>query len=271
MVPGLGYVAKVGRSMSRGFENTGYTLGILLRAWAYFPAALLTPRGFRAIVSQMYYCGVKAIGVTAVVALFMGMIVALQIGIELKRYGQAETVGFLVSVSMAREMGPMITAIILTAMLGSTIAAELGTMKVSEEIDALEVMSIDPVRYLATPRIVALTLMTFALTILVNLVGVLGGCLVSIARLGVSAQRYFQWAERVFENDDFLGFLPMDVYTGLVKALVFGMLISSVACSQGLRAKGGAMGVGRAVRKTVVAAIMLTLILGYLLTAFFFA
>ena len=264
-------VTKAGRMLSRAFANTGFTLDVLVRALAIFPRSLFTSRGFRAIVEQMYYCGVKAIGVTSVVALFMGMIVALQVGIELKRYGQAETVGFLVAVSMTREMGPMITAIILTAMLGSTIAAEIGTMKVSEEIDALEVMSIDPIRVLVTPRVVALTLMTFVLTILVDLVGVLGGALVAMARLGVSWTRYVDWAKRVFEDDDFLGFLPMDVYTGLTKALVFGLLISCVACSQGLRAKGGALGVGRAVRKTVVASIMLTLVFGYLMTAFFYA
>jgi phospholipid/cholesterol/gamma-HCH transport system permease protein len=111
--------------------------------------------------------------------------------------------------------------------------------------------------------------MTFALTILVDMVGVLGGALVSVARLGVSTELYFEWAKRVFGNSDFLGFLPMDVYTGLVKALVFGALIASVACSQGLRAQGGAMGVGRAVRKTVVASVMLTLVFGYLMTALF--
>jgi len=264
-------VTKTGRALGRAFENTGFTLSYLARSLALLPRSLFTARGFASIVSQMYYCGVKALGVTGVVALFMGMIVALQVGIELKRYGQAETVGFLVAVSMTREMGPMITAIIVTAMLGSTIAAEIGTMKVSEEIDALEVMSIDPIRVLVMPRVVAMTLMTFALTILVDFVGVLGGALVAMARLGVSAERYFEWATRVFENDDFLGFLPMDVYTGLTKSLVFGMLISSVACSQGLRARGGALGVGRAVRKTVVASIMLTLILGYLMTAFFYA
>jgi phospholipid/cholesterol/gamma-HCH transport system permease protein len=264
-------VTRIGRALSRAFENTGFTLDILVRSLVIFPRSVLTSRGFTAIVSQMYYCGVKALGVTSVVALFTGMIVALQVGIELKRYGQAETVGFLVAVSMCREMGPMITAIILTAMLGSTIAAEIGTMKVSEEIDALEVMSIDPIRMLVTPRVVAMTLMTFALTVLVDFVGVLGGALVAMARLGVSTRRYFEWAKRVFQNDEFLGFLPMDVYTGLTKALVFGLLISCIACSQGLRAKGGALGVGRAVRKTVVASIMLTLVLGYLMTAFFYS
>jgi phospholipid/cholesterol/gamma-HCH transport system permease protein len=105
----------------------------------------------------------------------------------------------------------------------------------------------------------------------VDLLGTLGGGLVAVARLKVSFHGYLDWARRVLDDQDFLGLLPMDVYTGLTKAVVFGILIGTVACSQGLRARGGALGVGRAVRKTVVVSIMLTLVLGYLMTAFFYA
>jgi phospholipid/cholesterol/gamma-HCH transport system permease protein len=267
----IGVVERVGRNFTRGIGNTGFALLVLARAAAHVPRMFLSRRGFQATLEQMYYCGVKALSVTSVVALFTGMIVALQVGIELKKYGQAQTVGLLVAISMCREMGPMITAIIVTAMVGSTIAAEIGTMKVSEEIDALEVMSIDPVRMLVVPRLIALTLMTMALTILVDFLGIMGGGLVAVARLQVSFYGYLDWARRVLDDQSFLGLLPKDVYTGLTKSIVFGALIATVACSQGLRARGGALGVGRAVRKTVVVSIMLTLVLGYLMTAFFYA
>ncbi len=248
----------------------GYTIHVFLQSLGYFVPVLFEKGGFRSIVSQMYFCGVKALGVTSIVALFMGMIVALQVGIELKRFEQAEHIGAAVAVSMCREMGPMITAIILTAMVGSTIAAEIGTMKVSEEIDALEVMAIDPVRLLVTPRVVALTLMTLVLTVFVNLLGILGGSIVAVAQLDVPFDRYVESAQTMLTGRDFLGMVPKDVYTGLVKSLVFGALIASVACAQGLVARGGPLGVGRAVRRTVVSSIMLVLIFGYLMTALFY-
>jgi len=264
-------ITSVGRNVRETTVQAGFTIRTLGRASAYLFPTLVEKGGTRSILTQMYFCGVKAVGVTTVVALFMGMIVALQGGIQLKRYGQAEIIGAAVAVSMCREMGPMITAIILTAMVGSTIAAEIGTMKVSEEIDALEVMAIDPVRMLVTPRIVGLTVMTFALTILVDFVGILGGGIVAVSQLDVSFDRYLDYAKSILEGRDFLGFLPKDVYTGLVKGLVFGALISSVACAQGLVARGGALGVGRAVRRTVVASIMLILVFGYFMTSFFYA
>jgi phospholipid/cholesterol/gamma-HCH transport system permease protein len=261
----------MGGWVSKGAESAGFTIRVLGLALLYTPGAFVKRRRFREIVTQMYFCGVKALAVTTVVALFTGMILALQGGIELKKFGQADKIGLIVAASMCREMGPMITAIILSAMVGSTIAAELGTMKVSDEIDALEVMSINPVRMLVTPRLIGLMLMTFVLTVLVNLLGVLGGGLVAAARLGVPFGKYMDYAQLAIEGRDFLGVFPKDVYTGLVKSLVFGGTIAAVACAQGLMAKGGALGVGRAVRRTVVASIMMILIFGYILTAFFYA
>ena len=165
---------------------------------------------------------------------------------------------------------PFITAIILTAMVGSSIAAEIGTMKVSEEIDALEVMSINPVKLLAMPRIVALTAMCFALTILVDMVGILGGAFVAKARLGVPIHRYLDYAKLTLEGRDLFGILPKDVYSGLFKSAVFGTVIATVACAQGFMAHGGALGVGRAVRRTVVASIILVLVIGYFMTSLFY-
>jgi phospholipid/cholesterol/gamma-HCH transport system permease protein len=267
----VGGVAGIGTEVRRTAVSAGYTLRLLARSLLHGPGVFFGRRGFRSVIRQMYFCGVKAIGVTTVVGAFVGMIMALSLGIELRKWGDPATVGFAVAVTICREMGPIMTAIILTAMVGSTIAAELGTMKVSEEVDALEVMAIDPVRLLVTPRVIAVILMTIALTVLVDMVGLLGGGLVALARFDVPLARYFEYARDALEGRDFLGILPKEVYAGLVKAMVFGALISAVACAQGLRARGGALGVGRAVRRTVVTSIMLILIFAYLMTAFFFA
>ena len=267
----MGFISGSGRWLGEGADHAGFILRILGQSLLHAVPAFFRRRSLRAIVTQMYYCGVKALAVTTVVALFSGMILALQGGIELLKFGAADRIGMVVAASMCREMGPMITAVIISAMVGSTMAAELGTMKVSEEIDALEVMSIDPVRMLVTPRFVALTLSTFLLTIVADFVGVMGGGIVASTRLGVPFAKYLDFARTAVEGREFLGFLPKDVYTGLVKSLVFGAVIAAVACGQGLMAFGGALGVGRAVRRTVVASIMLILIFGYFLTAMFYS
>lgn len=227
-------------------------------------------REFRAAVRQMYAHGVLAIPVVLLVAVFMGMIVSLQTGVALRDYGQEDLIGSVVATSMFREMGPFITAIILAATAGSACAAEIGTMKVSEEIDALHMMSIDPVRFLVVPRIAALAVMCVVLTLVTDVCGTAGGALVARSQLGVPFDTYMDAARASLGDDHVLGFLAKDVYTGLVKAFVFGVLIGTVGCAEGLRTSGGALGVGRAVRAAVVASIVLVLVLGYYMTALFY-
>ena len=184
-----------------------------------------------AVVRQMYDHGVKAVPVVILVAVFTGMIVCLQSGIEIRNYGQENLVGRIVAASMFREMGPFITAIILAATAGSSCAAEIGTMRVSEEIDALDMMAIDPVRFLVVPRVAALGLMCFALTVLTDAFGTLGGAFVAQAQLGVSWRTYFDGARDALGGDYFLGVLSKDVYSGLAKAFVFGIVIGLVGCA----------------------------------------
>jgi phospholipid/cholesterol/gamma-HCH transport system permease protein len=159
-------------------------------------------------------------------------------------------------------MGPFMTALILAASVGSGMAAEVGTMKVSEETDALEVMGIDPHRFLVLPRLLAMLLVTPILTIYTNFVGILGGAVVSYYQYAISFTR--------FRTEAFLYLTAKDVYTGLLKAVIFGAVIASVGCSQGLRASGGAIGVGHAVRRAVVVSYLMIIILGYYLTFLFF-
>jgi phospholipid/cholesterol/gamma-HCH transport system permease protein len=149
-------------------------------------------------------------------------------------------------------------------------AAELGTMKVSEEIDALDIMSIEPESFLVMPRLVAMAILTPLLTLVTDVVGVLGGCLVSATRLAISPEVYMRHVEDSLSATLTIFELPKDLYTGLTKAFVFGVIIATVGCAAGLRATGGAIGVGRATRTAVIQSFLLVIVVGYYLTSFFY-
>ena len=163
---------------------------------------------------------------------------------------------------MRREMGPCMTGLVIAASVGSAIAAQMGTMAVSEEIAALDVMSIDPLRYLMMPRLVALAFMMPLLTVYTNLLGIFGGALVGATQLGISHEAYFDNAFRYAE--------AKDLYVGLFKAFLFGLIIVTVACYQGFAATEGAVGVGRATRRTVIVSFLLILVVGYFVTRLFY-
>jgi len=196
--------------------------------------------------------------VVFVIALFAGMILSLQSGIQLQRFSQEAALGYLVSAAMCREMGPVFTAIALTGLVGSTYAAEIGTMKVSEEIDALEVNSIDPVYFLVMPRLLALSAAGVVLTIYADAMGIGGGMLVAKATFNVDPGVFLKNARDALD--------VKDIYGGLLKALVFGATIATVSCSQGLRAEHGASGVGRATLRSVVIGFLFILVFNYFLT-----
>jgi phospholipid/cholesterol/gamma-HCH transport system permease protein len=224
---------------------------------------IFSRRNRQEVLFQMYVTGIKSLGVITVVAMFTGMILALQTGLELRRFGQEVNIGTAVTVVMVREMGPFMTGLVIAASVGSAIAAQLATMTVSEEIAALEVMSIDPIRFLVMPRLAALLVMMPILTIYMNILGVLGGAIVGQTQLGVSLTAYFDNAIQYAENKD--------LYVGLFKALIFGIIITTVACQQGFQAKEGAMGVGQATRRTVIISFLTILALGYMITRVFYA
>ena len=163
---------------------------------------------------------------------------------------------------MLREMGPFMTGLVVAASVGSAIAAQMGTMTVAEEIAALDVMSISPLRYLMMPRLVALAVMMPLLTVYTNLLGIFGGAIVGSTQLGISLEAYFDNAFRYAENKD--------LYVGLFKAFLFGLIIVTVACYQGFTATEGAVGVGRATRRTVIVSFLLILVVGYFVTRMFY-
>jgi len=251
----------MGERIIRLLRNSGHAFFMLLES-LLFIRFMFSRRNRREVVMQMFITGIKSLGVITVVALFTGMILALQTGLELRRYGQEVNIGTAVTVSMIREMGPFMTGLIIAASVGSAIAAQLGTMTVSEEVAALEVMSINPNRFLVMPRLVALAVMMPVLTVYTNILGILGGALVGLTQLGVSLDAYFNNAFRYAENKD--------LYVGLFKALIFGIIIATVACHQGFMATEGALGVGRATRKTVIVSFLLILVFGYIITRLFY-
>jgi phospholipid/cholesterol/gamma-HCH transport system permease protein len=203
------------------------------------------------VADQLYVAGVQVTHVVLLVGLFTGMILCLQTGLYLSQLGQQDQIGLIVALSMAREMGPFITGIILAATAGSALAAELGTMSVSDELAALEVMSVDRTNYLVLPRVVALALACPLLTVLADAIGILGGGLVASATLNVEWQLYFLSALEALETSGDLIPLPKDVYAGLLKAFVFGIITAVISCDTGVHTRGGALGVGRATRQAV--------------------
>jgi phospholipid/cholesterol/gamma-HCH transport system permease protein len=244
-------------------ERVALLLGVVRRLTAVWHRRAL-------IAAQLYAGGIKVVHVVLLVGLSMGMVVSLQTGLELARIGQQDQIGTLVALSMAREMGPFITATILAAAVGSSLAAELGTMSVSEELAALEVLSIDRISYLVMPRTVALAILCPTLTILCDTIGIVGGGFVARSQLGVGLQLYWNTAIESLQDPSEVFGLPKDVYSGLFKSFVFGIVIAIISCAAGIRASGGALGVGNATRSAVRDSIILVIILNYFMTWFFY-
>ena len=255
----MNVIATTGRGIIDTLEGVGRTVVTLCQALGFLNQVLK----YRVLIlEQMLFVGVESLPVVSVVALFAGMIVALQTGHELARFQLQGTIGNIVAASVCREMGPVFAAIIVAGRVGSAMAAELGTMKVSEEIDALEAMSISPIRYLVMPRVAAILIMLPILTLYSDLIGMLGGAMVGRLQIGVS---YYAFYQRVVRNLE-----PKDIYIGVLKAAVFALIISSIACSQGLQANAGAQGVGRVTTRTVVFSLLFILIFNYFLTSIFY-
>lgn len=215
----------------------------------------------RAILLQMEQIGVRSLSVVILTAVFTGMVLALQMGNFLARFGGKPYVGRILAVSMLREMGPVLTALMIGGRVGAGITAELGSMKVTEQIDAMRSMGADPIRKLVFPRLVALMVMLPMLTILCDFLGLWGGMVISVLELNVSSDFYLN---SIFQ---FMKF--RDLFSGLGKSFFFAFFIAIIACYNGLGADGGADGVGRATTKTVVTASITILISDFFLTKLF--
>ena len=211
------------------------------------------------LLLAMDFIGVQSTFIVALTGVFSGMVLALQMTYQLRQYGADGVVGVVVAVSLAREIAPVFAGLMVTARAGSAMAAELGNMRVTEQIDALTTMAVSPVQYLLSPRLLAAFLMLPMLYILYSCVGMTGAWLVSVEALGVDPGSFVANIEK--------GLVPSDFYMGLVKSATFGFLISAISCNQGFNAKGGAKGVGEATTRAVVQSAVAILIANYIITS----
>ncbi len=213
------------------------------------------------ILAQMEHIGVRSLSIVTITAVFTGMVLALQMGSYLTRFGAKPYAGRILALVMLRELGPVLTALMIGARVGSGITAEIGSMKVTEQIEAMRSLGISPIQKLVFPRLVALIVMLPLLTILALFVGILGGLVISVTELDISGSFYFS------SIIQFIRF--QDLFSGLGKTFFFAFFIAIIACHNGLQVSGGADGVGRATTHTVVTACIAIFISDFFLTKFF--
>ena len=229
---------------------------------AAFPSVFRSSESRADFLLQLYKTGIATLPVVTIVSLFMGMILSLQVGLELRRFNQEIYLGAAVMMTLIREMGPFCCGVCFAACVGSAIAAEIGTMKVNDEIDALTIMKISPIRYLAAPRILALVMMAPLVAFFCCVIGTLGGGVVGLTQLNVDFGQYMSSALSMAD--------AKDLFVGLAKATMFGFVIGVVSFAEGIGSTLGATGVGKATQRSVVVSFLLILILGYMVTRAFY-
>jgi phospholipid/cholesterol/gamma-HCH transport system permease protein len=235
---------------------------IIILLYAILKWLFRPPLDIRHTLKQMLEIGVKSLPVVLITAVFTGMVLALQSYTGFKRFGAESLVGTVVALSMTRELGPVLTALIVTGRAGAAMAAELGTMRVTEQIDALETLATNPVKYLIVPRFMSGLIMLPFLTVISDIVGIMGGYFVTVMLLGANVRTYMRMTW------DYLEF--QDIYSGLIKACFFGASLSLICCYKGFYTEGGAEGVGKATTGAVVISFMTILISDYFLSAWLF-
>jgi phospholipid/cholesterol/gamma-HCH transport system permease protein len=241
----------------RALEGVGSTVQLAVRA-AYFLPSL--PRQFNRFIDQCYMVGYTTLPIVAILSFFIGSVLALQAGYAAQNLGPKQFIGLLVGLSMARELGPVMVSVLLAGRVGSAIAAELASMKVYQEVDALVTMNIPPVRILVLPRLVAVLVMMPVLTVIADLVGWFGGAIVAkyTAFIAIEPASYFATMRQYMDFGD--------VMNGLIKAEAFGFVIVLVCCNIGLNTRGGPREIGASVTKAVVTSLILILVLDYFVT-----
>ena len=258
------FVSQIGGGVTDALAYVGSLASLGGRAAydSFIGPFLGKPVRLQRAVSQAMDVGVRALPILSLITFFIGLILALQGAYELRRFGAINYVAATVAISMTRELGPLITAIVVIGRSGSSFAAEIGTMRVTEEIDALETMAISPVDFLVAPKFVAMVVMVPCLTIWANAMGILGGSLFGVWQAGFTFVRYMQVSVDAL--------ILRDITTGLMKSVIFGATITAVGCLEGLSTGVGAEQVGRATTAAVVKSIFLVILEDVVFTALFF-
>ncbi len=249
----------IGNSVLYVGQTVGEMIALLCEMLYFFKEA---PRNLTSIFRQMSIVGIETLPIAMLVALFVGMVLSVQTGSELALYGTQEAIGAIVGLSMVKELGPVMTSLLVAGRVGSSMAAEIGAMQVYEEIDALKTLEINPVRYLAMPRLIACLFAVPALVAFAMVVGIIGGGIVAEVnpKIDVPFNVYYENMTRAINYKD--------IVKGLFKAMVFGGIIAHVGCYVGFKASGGARGIGESTTRSVVLSFLLIMIANYLLTRF---
>jgi phospholipid/cholesterol/gamma-HCH transport system permease protein len=246
----------------KAIESIGYVGAITvflceILFWLFHP-----PFRIKEVIKQAERIGVSSLPIVSLISLFTGMVLALQSAYQMQKVQAEVYLASLVALSMIRELGPVLTALIVAGRCGAAITAEIGTMKVTEQVDALETLATNPINYLVVPRFWALLISLITLTIYANFVGIIGGYIVGVHKLNIPHHMYIKMTYDPLTQSD--------VRNGLYKSFVFAMVICIVACFEGMRAKGGAEGVGKATTSSVVRSFVLIIVCDCLLTAFMY-
>lgn len=245
-------------TISGFFERLG---GWALLLWETARQAVRRPFEVNLWIKELDHLGVDSLSIVTITALFTGMVLALQTAYALEEFGVKTYIGEIVSIALVRELGPVLTALMVGGRVGAGITAELGTMAVTEQVDAMRALGTSPIKKLVVPKVLAVTFMLPVLTVLADFLGIMGGLFIAVYELKMSA---FFYLNHLITSVTFA-----DIFSGIGKTAFFGLFISSIGCYNGLGAKGGADGVGRATTRTVVAASISVLISDFFLTKLF--
>lgn len=256
----MNFLAPIGRLTFEFFAAVGR---LALFVWAAFSGLLRPPFYLRQLSKQLIEIGYYSLPVVGLTAIFTGAVLALQSYSGFSRFSAESSIAIVVVLSITRELGPVLAGLMVAGRIGAAYAAEIGTMRVTEQIDALTTLSTNPYKYLVLPRLLAGIVMLPCLVLVADIIGVYGGYLVSVHELGFNPSSYLKSTFEFLET--------RDVVSGLVKASVFGFIITLMGCYHGFHSKGGAQGVGAATTHAVVSASILILFSNYFLTAIFFA
>ena len=218
------------------------------------------PKRWRNVLLQMYEVGTKSIPIIMLTGAFIGMVMAVELFEQFRSFGQETRLGGIIGLSVVRHLGPVLAAIMLAGRVGGAFAAELGTMNVTEQIDALRVMGAAPVRYLVVPRLLACVIMIPVMTVFSDLLGVLGGWVITVKAFGVTNESYWTFSAEFI--------MSWDVFSGLIKSLFFGVSIGLICCYKGFNCKPGAQGVGQATTDAFVTSFVAIIILNFFLAKF---
>jgi phospholipid/cholesterol/gamma-HCH transport system permease protein len=248
-------VEQIGRSTNNSLASFGDFCRFVAHTFHSMGPSWMRPKNFRHILPQMYDVGTKSVPVVAITGAFIGMVLAIESYTQFKTIGQENRLGSIINVSVVKQIGPVLAAVMLAGRVGGALTAELGTMNVTEQLDAMRVMGADPVRVLVVPRFVACVLLTPLLTIYSDFLGVLGGWLISVKALRIPEGPYWHFSATGVDN--------WQIFEGIIKAVFFGAAIGLISCYKGFTSGSGAAGVGRACTESFVYSFIAIIILNF--------